>query len=66
MSTIGSILLTPDLHNKLLMIVKADLDSVPEAHGIGIILPLYFKEKPNYTVIIFIIDTLLGRNIDAQ
>lgn len=48
------------------MIVKADLDSVPEAHGIGIILPLYFKEKPNYTVIIFIIDTLLGRNIYAQ
>lgn len=46
MSTIGSILLTPDPYNTLI-IVKADLGSVLEAHGMGIILLLHFKEKPN-------------------
>lgn len=45
-STIGLILLTPDLVSKL-VIVKADLDTVPEAHGMEIILPLDFKEKPS-------------------
>lgn len=46
MSAIGLILLTPDLFSKL-VIVKADLDTVPEAPGMEVISPLDFKEKPN-------------------
>lgn len=45
-STIGLILLTLDLFSKLVR-VKAGLDTVPEVHGMEIILPWDFKEKPN-------------------
>lgn len=61
-STIGSILLTLDLYNKL-MIVKADFDAVPEAQGMEII--CLWTLKRNSTILqFFYYQLMLGGNIN--
>lgn len=64
MSTIRSILLTPDLYNKL-MVVKADLDAVPEAQGMEIIC-LWTLKRSSTLLQFFYYQHVLGGNIDAQ